>query len=97
MPLVGAIPLPSPTDLKDSFGAGAHVCLLRSIRGTSWVPVPGEVNRGQLVARWSAEPLLDVEQHENARDNDDIQEQPDNADRVVGIPLFGRRVLRQRR
>ena len=45
----------------------------------------------------SAEPLLDVEQHEHAGDNDDIQEQPDNGDRAAGITLFGRRVLRQRR
>jgi hypothetical protein len=41
--------------------------------------------------------LLDVEQHENASDNDDIEEQPHNRDGVVGIAFVGRRVLRQRR
>ena len=41
--------------------------------------------------------LLDVEQHENAGDNGDIQEQPDNGDRVIGIAIVGCRVLRQRR
>jgi hypothetical protein len=40
-------------------------------------------------------PLGDVEQHENAGDNDEIQEQPDDTDRVVGIALIGRRVLRK--
>jgi hypothetical protein len=51
----------------------------------------------RVVLRWSAKRLLDVEQHENGGDNDDIQEQPDNGDRVVGIALVARRVFRQRR
>jgi hypothetical protein len=58
-------------------------------------------NTGPPDVSWSASRvplrLLDVEQHENGGDNDDIQEQPDNGDRVVGIALVARRVFRQRR
>jgi hypothetical protein len=42
-------------------------------------------------------PLLDVEQHENASNNGDVQDHPDNGDRILGIPLFGRGVLSQGR
>jgi hypothetical protein len=47
----------------------------------------------RVVLRWSAKRLLDVEQHDNGGDNDDIQEQPDNGDRVVGIACHKRAPL----
>jgi hypothetical protein len=75
-------------DVADAGKAAVGGVLTYTLRGYQ----PGTGWRGGR-----QKPLLDVEQHENAGDNDDIQEQPDNGDRVVGIALFGRRVVRQRR